>query len=227
MNKVSINIPSIPEKAEFPIVFLIIFLPAYMNQQTLPPGLFDSPVYHILTILQSILILSLLFYLLRKTPPPKAVSTSAMAGEIQITHSLLTLTGLIVLYILYSLSLRGLGSFGYSSMEDPLLITRGAMLIPSLLTCLSAGAMEEFFFRGYAFFRVRQEGSSPLKSLLFISLLFAAGHLYEGLPAALFAFISGVFLSLMMLRGISLFSLSAAHGIFNFSMIVLSYVRQL
>lgn len=227
MNKVSINIPPIPEKAEFPIIFLIIFLPAYLGQQSLPYGLFDSPFYHIMSILQSLLILSLLFYLLRKTPPKAAESAGAMAGEILVTHSLTTLAGLIILFAFYSLILKGLESFGYSSTEDPVLLTRGIMLIPSLLTCLSAAAMEEFFFRGYAFFRVRRGGVSTGKALIFISILFAAGHMYEGVPAAVFALTSGIFLGLLMLRGFSLFSLSAAHGIFNFLMILLSYIKQI
>ncbi|MBF9015704.1 MULTISPECIES: CPBP family intramembrane glutamic endopeptidase [unclassified Oceanispirochaeta] len=226
MNKISISIPSIPEKAEFPVIFLIIFLPAYLNQGSLPAGLFDNPVYHLMTILQSLLILSLLFYLMRKTPPQTGESPSAMAEEIKITHSLITLGGLILLYSLYSFILTMLQRAGYSKPEEAVLLSRGIMLIPSLLTCLAAASMEEFFFRGYAFFRVRQGGSAPVKALIFISLLFAAGHIYEGLPAAFFALISGIFLGLMILRGFSLFSLSAAHGIFNFLMILLSYLKQ-
>jgi CAAX protease family protein len=226
LNRISINIPSIPEKAEFPLIFMIIFLPAYLNQEALPTALFDSPVYHLMTILQSLLILSLLFYLMRKTAADTVESPSALAGEIRITHSLLTLAGLITLYALYSLAMTGLRGLAYSKPEDPVLISRAVMLIPSLLTCLAAASMEEFFFRGYAFFRVRQAGSSPLKALIFISILFAAGHLYEGIPAAIFALVSGSFLALLILKGFSLFSLSFAHGIFNFLMILLSYLKQ-
>lgn len=226
MNRISINIPSIPEKAEFPLIFLIIFLPAYLNQDVLPAGLFDNPLYHLMTILQSLLILSLLFYLMKKTAIDTIESPSAMAPEIKISHSLITLAGLTTLYIIYTLVLIWLGKFNFIKPEDPELISSAVMLIPSLLTCLAAASMEEFFFRGYAFFRVRQAGSSPLRALIFISILFAAGHLYEGIPAVLFALASGSFLTLLILRGFSLFSLSLAHGIFNFLMILISYFKQ-
>ena len=100
------------------------------------------------------------------------------------------------------------------------------MLIPSLFTCLAGGVMEEFFFRGYGYFRIRQWGLSPLGALVLINILFAGGHLYEGYPTALFALISGFYLSLLVIRGVSLFSLAAAHGIFNFILILLNYLGQ-
>lgn len=226
VNRISIAIPSIPERAEFPIIFLTLFLPAYLNQDSLPQGLFDSPFYHIMTIFHSLLILSLVFYLLQKTPPETEESAAALTGEIRISETALVLGGLILLYGLYNLILTGLHRGGLPLQEDPLLISRGIMLLPSLLTCLAAAAMEEFFFRGYAFFRIRRGGIPPLKALIVLNLLFAAGHLYEGVPAALFALCSGIFLSLAVVKGCTLFSLSAAHGLFNFLMILMSYIRQ-
>ncbi len=230
MNKITINIPSIPDKAEFPLIFLIIFLPAYLAQTAMPAGVFDYPVYHGQAILQSLLIFLLTIYLMRKDRTPEALSAEdpgskvfqgAFAEEIRLTHILISLTGLGLIYGVYILIL---GFIVPPPESEPVLITKGVMLLPSLVTCLSAAAMEEFFFRGYGYFRLRQSGFRPVSSIVMINILFSLGHLYEGIPAALFAFGSGLFLGFMVLKRISLFSLSAAHGIFNFLMILLSYL---
>ncbi|MDC7239710.1 MAG: type II CAAX endopeptidase family protein [Spirochaetales bacterium] len=221
MKRITINIPTIPYKAEFPLFFLIIFLPAYLAQTAMPPGLFDLPAFHSQSVLQALLVISLILYLFRKTPSQDDLYPSAFAGELRITHMLITLGGLAVLYCLYTLILPFLFPPG---MENPVLITRGIMLVPSLITCLCAASMEELFFRGYGYFRLRQSGLTPLSSVLIINTLFSLGHLYEGVPAALFAFVSGLFLAFLVLKKISLFSMGAAHGIFNFLMILLSFL---
>ena len=58
--------PYVPENAEFPILFLLLFLPSYLIQQPMPRGLFDDPAYQIQILIQSLLILILTLYMLRQ-----------------------------------------------------------------------------------------------------------------------------------------------------------------
>jgi len=224
--KISIYLPQVSENAEFPILFLLLFLPSYLNQTSMPPALFDHPAYQLQILYQSLLIFMLTLYLLKRNAPPSETGRTPMTPEINILECLAVLAGLAVLFLLYNLILRIIQELGLGTKpEEPVLITRGVMLLPAFILCLCASLMEEFFFRGYAFFRMVQSGMGMVPALLLTNMLFAAGHFYEGVPAAVFAFASGIFLSLAMRKGVSLFSLSAAHGIFNFTMILISYFR--
>lgn len=228
-DKYTFNIPPVSENAEFPIIFLLIFLPSYLNQQDLPHGLFDSGTYQGQIILHSLLIYFLVRYLLQKKAPPAFPGLTAMSSRIRLVEILVCLGGLAFLFALYSLLvmplLADLNLIGIS--EEPVLLTDRMMLFPALITTFTAALMEEFFFRGYAFFRIIQWGTGKIPALITANIIFAAGHLYEGFPAAVFALVSGIFLSVLVLKKISLYSLSVAHGIFNFTMILISYLKQL
>jgi len=222
--KIGLKLPVIPDSAEFPLLFLLIFLPSYLMQQPMPPGFFDSPVYQMQILMQSLLILSLTLYLLRKNPPPGKTAVAALAPEISLTAAGAVLAGLAVLFLIYNSAVRFLGEAGLPvAQNDTVLITRAGMLVPVLAVCAVSALMEEFFFRGYGYLRLLQAGMGPVPALILINILFAAGHVYEGGAAAVFAFLSGLLFSLALRRGVSLFSLSAAHGIFNFAMILISF----
>jgi membrane protease YdiL (CAAX protease family) len=178
------------------------------------------------------LVFFLIRYLMQLRPAAannQTVVTSALSPQINVKHSVIVLAGLLGLHALYSfLAIPFLIKAGFMDPPvEPRLISRGIMLLPALFTCFAAAVMEEFFFRGYAFFRIEESGLERVPALLLVNLIFAAGHLYEGIPAACFALISGIFLSVLVLKKVSLFSLAAAHGIFNFIMILLSFLRHI
>jgi membrane protease YdiL (CAAX protease family) len=217
----------ISRKAEFPLIFFLIFLPAYLNQGPLPRGVFDYPLYQGQIILQSLLIFLLVRYLMERTPPADGKAyESAFAPALVPLHALITLGGLALIYAVYTLGLVPLLPEGLSPPDELVLITRYHMLPLALISCLTAAGMEEFFFRGYAWIRLKETGLNGIPALLTVSLLFAAGHLYEGIGAALFAWGSGLFLGILVIRGFSLYSLTLSHGLFNFAMILISYLRQ-
>ena len=213
---------------EFPLIFLLVFLPAYLNQAPLPHGVFDYPLFHGQMILQSLLLFLMAVYLIRKDPPLTISEYhSAFAPELLPLQSLLSLAGLALIYAVYNFALLPLLSTAGDAAETAVLLTRPAMLPLSLISCLAAAAMEEFFFRGYAYIRLRETGIGKFPALAVVSVLFAAGHLYEGVPAAAFACGSGFFLGYLVIRGFSLYTLALSHGLFNFSMVLISYLSQL
>ncbi len=223
--KIAIKIPHPGLKAELPLFFGIAFLPAYLTQGAMPPGTFDHLIYHFQIILQAALVFFMVLYLLKKSPPPEEEARSALAPALAPLKALQTLFFLLLLYGAY-MGLRLFISPGAAPEGEVKLISTPWMLLPSLVTCLAAAAMEEFFFRGYCYFRLRQSGCSVLSAASAANLLFALGHLYEGPAAAGFALLSGLILSRRMLKGNSLFSLAAAHGIFNTLMLLISLIRQ-
>jgi hypothetical protein len=87
---------------------------------------------------------------------------------------------------------------------------------------LVAGYREEFFFRSYMLHRLDQLGFPTALSVVVSTLLFCAGHVYQGplgiaTSAALGALFAGVYLK----RG-SLHLIAVAHGLYNASVLCLS-----
>ncbi len=219
MKKWKFPLPAVPSRAEFPLIFLLVFFPAYLTQAKIDLPVFDYPSYHGQILLRSLLIFLLCLYL--------SGENRMTEGAISPVETTAALAGLGGIYLLFFAGLIPLFEFfgGIHPSAPAPLISRGIMLFPAFLSCLATGTMEEFFFRGYAYTRILEWKMPPVKAAVFTNLIFAAGHLYEGLPGAGFALASGLFLSFCLLRGFSLLSLSAAHGLFNFSMLVLNYLN--
>ena len=211
---------NLPVGVEFPLLFIILYLPSYLNQGTgFPPEMFDYFSVHIQMILLSVLYSLFILYLLSHLPQNSKEELPDILGFIHSRQVLIALGGLVLLYGAVSVS-----SFYLPAQDTPILITKGYMLIPTALTCLFSAAQEELFFRVYGYTRLRQSGVSPRTSMIAMSLLFCAGHAYEGVQALFFSFAAGLFLTYLIRRGVSAFSLIPAHGLFNFSLILINYL---
>ncbi len=211
---------SIPFQAEFPLLFIILYLPAYLNQTgPMQSGYFDSPVLHIQMILMSLVYTFFVLYMMDGPQQALPEEMSRTGEKPRIREFLILLGGLILLYGFVTGILSP-----FSSPDSQQLLTKGFMLVPTALTCLFSAAQEEVFFRFYGYARLRQNGTPPGKSMFYMSLIFAAGHAYEGVPALLFSFTAGLFLTLAVKRGSSLISLIMAHGLFNFLLILINYL---
>jgi membrane protease YdiL (CAAX protease family) len=84
-----------------------------------------------------------------------------------------------------------------------------------LFSCLSAGYLEEFYFRYYLSLRFRQAGLSEAFVIGLSVLLFSLCHIYEGLWGALNAFLAGILLSLVYKKYRALHGIAWAHGLYN------------
>ena len=211
---------TIPFQAEFPLLFIILYLPAYLSQNgPMPSGYFDYSLMHLQMILMSLVYTFFILYLIGKPGPELPAEMFRIGEKPRLSGVLIILGGLVLLYGTTSGILAP-----FSSAETQQLLTRAFMLIPTAFTCLFSAAQEEIFFRYYGYARLRQNGTPPGKSMFYISLIFAAGHAYEGLPGLMFSFTAGLFLSLAVKRGSSLISLIIAHGLFNFLIILLNYL---
>jgi membrane protease YdiL (CAAX protease family) len=91
-----------------------------------------------------------------------------------------------------------------------------AQLLPlALLFSLVSGYREELFFRSYLLTRLAQAGLHPALAVAASSLLFAAGHAYQGPAGFAVALVMGVYFALVFLRMRNLHRLAWAHGLYN------------
>jgi hypothetical protein len=91
-----------------------------------------------------------------------------------------------------------------------------ARLLPLVLAfSLVTGYREELFFRSYLLTRFAQAGLHPALSVTASSLLFAAGHAYQGPTGFAVAMLMGVYFALVFLRMRNLHRLAWAHGLYN------------
>ena len=93
-----------------------------------------------------------------------------------------------------------------------------------LTTSVAVGYREEVFFRAYLLNRASEIGLHSALSIVLAALLFAVGHLYEGIGALAGTFGIGVVLGIVYLRFRSLHAIAWAHGIYNAVAILLSGV---
>jgi membrane protease YdiL (CAAX protease family) len=91
-----------------------------------------------------------------------------------------------------------------------------ARLAPlALAFCLVTGYREELFFRCYLLTRLAQAGLHPVLAVAASSLLFAAGHAYQGPTGFAVALLIGLYFALVFLRMRNLHRLAWAHGLYN------------
>ena len=91
-----------------------------------------------------------------------------------------------------------------------------ARLLPlALLFSLATGYREELFYRAYLLTRLAQAGVPSALAVAASSLLFAAGHAYQGPTGFAVALLMGVYFALVFLRLRNLHCLAWAHALYN------------
>jgi membrane protease YdiL (CAAX protease family) len=91
-----------------------------------------------------------------------------------------------------------------------------------LVFSLAVGVREEFFFRSYLLTRFKELGLPRLPAILISTILFAVGHIYQGIIGLLFAFSQGILFSYFFMYRKSLPTLALAHGLYNFGTLLLA-----
>lgn len=91
---------------------------------------------------------------------------------------------------------------------------RTALLVA--LFCLAVGYREELFYRGYAIRSMLSLGAGDKAAWALSSLLFAAGHAYQGPAGMLSSGLIGLIFGRAFLKGGSLHALAWAHALVNF-----------
>jgi membrane protease YdiL (CAAX protease family) len=89
-----------------------------------------------------------------------------------------------------------------------------AVLLLLLPVCLVSGYREELFFRSYLLTELEPFGRKS--AVAASSLLFAAGHIYQGIGALITTALIGFFLAWLFLRTRNVHVIGLSHALYNF-----------
>jgi len=96
-------------------------------------------------------------------------------------------------------------------------------LIPlALVSTLTIGYREEIFYRAYIADRAEEADVDVRAALAVGALLFATGHLYQGIMGFVLSLAIGLVLGAVYYRTRSLHGIAVAHGLYNFAVLLLS-----
>ena len=215
------------------LLFVLFYLPGYLWPQQELLGSSESYRSYMLQFLlvavpQILLLLYILTLRVREAgsggEPPFAEFGIPRPRAMDLPYSLLVFAGVFALLTLLGVILMLLPAAGRSlfttgfrwKLEDPRLIP----LV--LLFCLVTGYREELFFRSYLITRFRQLHLPVFLAIGMSTLLFAAGHVYQGVAGLAVALIQGVYFSILFVRFKNIHPLAVAHGLYNATVLVIT-----
>jgi len=93
----------------------------------------------------------------------------------------------------------------------------------SALFSLAVAYREEAFYRVYLLRSLRKRGAGTAVAILVSTVLFAAGHTYQGAPGIVSALLVGFAASVAAVMGWSLHALALAHAAYNFGVLLAAF----
>jgi uncharacterized protein len=214
------------------LLFSVFYLPGYIRQS----GAFDvqfflRPLFHLHYLVTAIPQILLLIYLLSRSGAYGLSAYGLLRPKLRaLPRSLLT-------FIAVSLLAASIALFSFSlGAEAPFPVGNGAergiaagaelpffVYLLIFTTCLVVGYHEELFFRSYLLTEFIDGESAKGRNRVVVfaaSLLFASGHIYQGVTGFAGTFAIGIFLSYRFLRRRCLHEVAIAHGLYNFAAIL-------
>ncbi len=210
---------------EIAILFALLFLPGYLAQQNVnDPRLFESLSFHlsfwIMAIPQILIVLYVLEVQKLRGLPPFGLRTvdvrsigGGFLGFLGVPFILLPI-GALFLLLPESLTDSLLGEFRFR-LSNP-------DMVPIVVaTFLIVGYREELFFRSYLIGRLENAGLPGYISLPASTLLFALGHIYQGLSGFVVALVLGLYFGVLFRKTRNIHVVSIAHGLYNSAALIL------
>ncbi len=214
-------------KIEPALLFAVIFLPGFLTQavMTADPEMFNNGVllfFYIITALpQALLILYFIFRDKHISPEIYGIRSLNLKT---IVLSIPALGGVFLMLIPIFILNAVIYLFG----EFPQLegvdwrFTNFSLFPVVLISCLVTGYLEELYFRSYLTTRMTFEGIPRTKIIILVNILFAAGHLYQGIAGLAGTFIIGIYLTFLFFKSRNIHLIAITHGLYNFSILILS-----
>ncbi len=207
------------------LLFMVFFLPGLMNQtHSIRSDAFNSLTFNLSYIIIALPQIMLLLYLIRKKGNnayekfgiPHLSWKDVRKGGVYFAEMILAFVIIAGLMGLLSIT------FHFNLPEPPQnwKIENPFMLPIIFLTFLTVGYREELFFRSYLLTEFTSGGKRSLPVIIVASLLFASGHLYEGIPGFVVTFIIGIFFSFIFLKNRNVHSIALTHCFYDFSILL-------
>ena len=213
---------------EIALCFLAFFLPGYLSQG----GFSSRSAVSSQVMLQSILVGAPQFLLLAYIASLSTEASLAPWGFVSFEARDLLRIGLLLLccfaiFAPFAALVPALPSSLTKYLASGFRFRlRGPSQIPlALAFAMVAGYREEFFFRSYMLKRLAQLGFPVSLSVAASTLLFCAGHVYEGPLGLATAAVLGVLFAAFYLRRPSLHVVAVSHGLYNAIVLCLSLLR--
>lgn len=198
------------------LVFAAFYLPGYLASQ--PPEPAGYMVQYLLLSIPQVLLLIYLLWV-QKIPPLSAFGFRRLEGGDWL-HGAALVAALALLLLVIRLAtplLPEAAAAGYRwRLSGPALLPLAALF------SFTAGYKEEIFYRAYLLTRLQSLSAPIWSAAAASSLLFAWGHAYQGLTAVIFAFLQGILFCVCFLRRRNVHVLALAHGLYNFSALLLT-----
>jgi membrane protease YdiL (CAAX protease family) len=215
---------------EMALLFLAFYLPGYLWPGAAASGS-SLGAYMLRFLAAAVPQILLLLYLLRLRSPrdPSVRSPWAEFGlrrlrAADLLYALLIFSGILLLLLLWALILNLLPAEVQAQFTEGFRWKlEGPRLIPlALLFCLVTGYREELFFRAYLITRLCQLRLPAAAAIAASTVLFAGGHVYQGIAGFAVAAIQGAYFAVLFVRLKNVHPLAVAHGLYNTTVLVLS-----
>ncbi len=214
------------------LLFSVFFLPGYFQQGVgFNIESMLNPVFHFFTLIFSLPQMLLLLYILhlRVGPDLEAYGVVPLRKTrvSSVLISFICIMGITLLIGIFDQLINSSrdvfthpGITAPSTFYDQLIAKPGLILLIAV-TCLLIGYFEELFFRVYLIKEFAGNRYAAHFTIITGSVLFAAGHAYQGVIAATGTFFIGVFLGYRYLAHSSWHEIALAHALYNFTAILM------
>lgn len=207
-------------------ILFTFFLPGFFIPSFKDPNDFlNSPLHITIYIVLSAVQIILMFFILNRDKNIPLKEFGLVKPRLKdILHTLVFAFGLYVLYFFLIIIISLLPEMMQEMMAAGFRWKlKNKLMIPFIfIFCLLTGYREELLFRSYIITRCSQFSIPVLYAIVISVFSFGILHLYEGIIGFLFAFFSGVFLSIIFVLKKNLHIIALSHGIFNFCALLLS-----
>ncbi|MFW5684841.1 MAG: CPBP family intramembrane glutamic endopeptidase [Spirochaetota bacterium] len=210
---------------EIALLFAVLFLPGMIAQGgRVDPRAFENILYHVQLLVTAVPQVLLVVAVSNLRRPGSA---GRFGWNRPGTRDLfVALAGLAAVWVAAALvSLVAGAVAGGAENVGPAVewtFERPELLPLLVISTLAIGYREEIFYRAYLADRAAEADLHPRVVLAAGALVFATGHLYQGVAGFVMALAIGIVLGEVYLRTKSLHGIAVAHGVYNFLVLVSS-----
>jgi len=200
------------------VLFCALFLPGYIYQsaEAASTALTDPSLLIQNLVLGVPQVLLILYILLTRSHETRQAAGIVRFNVSDLLKILAGTVGLFIISIPSTLLSRGFANDMYSPVT-PDAVTLEVFLL-FLPVCLVTGYREELFFRSYLLTEFEPFGRKA--GVAAGSILFALGHVYQGVGAFFVTALIGIFLSWLFLKTRNIHVIALSHGIYNYVVLV-------
>ncbi|MCF7927580.1 MAG: CPBP family intramembrane metalloprotease [Spirochaetales bacterium] len=214
---------------ELILLFSVFFLPGYLFGMPSGGGeFFNSATYHLMIIVTGIPAVLLLLYIisLRRSPTLTEFGFD-LPRKKTFPQTLIVVAGILGILIILGIVSAFLPEEVIRNLQPDFSwqFDRPELVPLLIVSALVTGYYEESFFRAYLITRFERFGLTPVGALAAGALLFASGHLYQGLPGFIVTLMLGLFLGFMFTRYRSVHPIAIGHAGYNIVVLLLQMLN--